>query len=96
MAVLTTKKQNFVNRLAAANLLLLQTIDALAILKAEWDANAYATGANPSSNNITDADLSDTLFNYMTASQLNSVIGAHVSISATVASNRGYLEAVRG
>lgn len=92
---LSTKKTNFLTRLTAANQTLLDTMEKIAALKAEWDANAYATGASPSGNNITDAEVQSG-FPYMTAAQLNSLIGAHVSVADAVASNRGYLEAARG
>lgn len=94
MADLTAKKASFVARLLQRNTALLETIDALANLKAEWDADAYATGAQPTANNVLDADLA-TVAPHLTAAQLNALIGAHVSVAASVAANRGYLEAAR-
>jgi hypothetical protein len=92
--VLTSKQTGFINRYTQQIQTLIGCIDALAQLKSEWDANAYATGATPVTNNITDAVIQSTAA-YATASQLNQVIGAVESIRTTVAANRGYLEAMR-
>lgn len=95
---ISSKQLNFVSRLVAANQALIAAADTLAALKAEWDGDAYATGASPTGNNITDALLNGGTpppFPYLTATILNNLIGAHVSIAATVAANRGYLEAAR-
>jgi hypothetical protein len=92
--VLTSKQVGFVNRHVQYVQMLISCIDTLANLKAEWDANAYATGAVPLTNNITDVVIQGTA-PYATAQQLNQVIGAVESIRATVAANRGYLEAMR-
>lgn len=91
---LTTKQSGFVNRHNAAVASLLSLMDQLRALKAEWDANAYATGANPTTNNITDAVVQGTA-PYMDAAKLNQAIGAVVTIGGTVDANRGYLEALR-
>lgn len=92
--VLTGKQQGFCTRYIQQVADLLHTIDTLADLKAEWDANAYATGASPAGNNITDAVIQGVAA-YATAAQLNSAVGAIESIRTTVAANRGYLEAMR-
>jgi hypothetical protein len=93
--VLTSKQINFAGRYVQAVGSLINAIDALKVLKDEWDANAYATGANPAGNNLTDAILQANGFAYLTASQVNSAVGAVESIKTTVAANRGYLEALR-
>lgn len=72
----------------------LNASDNLTMLVAEWNANAYATGANPAGNNIADSDLVGDLA-YISATQLNALIGAIVTVTGSVASNRGYLEAGR-
>lgn len=72
----------------------LNASDNLTMLVAEWNANAYATGANPAGNNIADSDLTGDLA-YISATQLNALIGAIVTVTGSVASNRGYLEAGR-
>ena len=92
---LQSKQLNFLTRLNNANLTLIQTVETLAALKAEWDANAYATGASPSGNNLTDV-IVQAGFPYETALIINQLIGAHVAIKVTVDANRGYLEAARG
>ena len=62
-------------------------------------ATAYAKGAVPIENNITDEVLSgDPLIQdvaYMTADLLNRAEGAVVTVNAAVEANRGYLEAMR-
>lgn len=92
--VLTSKQVNFINRYIQQVATLIGCIDALAALKSEWDADAYATGATPVGNNITDVIIQGTA-PYATAQQLNQVVGAVESIRTTVAANRGYLEAMR-
>jgi hypothetical protein len=95
MADLSQKKGTFIRRYVAAMEAFLAGSDLLSNLKAEWDANAYATGASPPENNITDADFT-TVAPWITALQLNEAIGATVTIGNTVTSNRGYLEPIRG
>lgn len=90
---LTAKKNNYVARLVAENATFLDSLNRLAALKAEWDADAYATGAQPASNNIADADLAN--YPHLTALIVNQLIGAHVAVKATADANRGYLEAAR-
>jgi hypothetical protein len=91
---LTAKQTGFINRQIAAVCALLAAMDELQSLKSEWDANAYATGANPPENNITD-EIVTIAAPHMDALILNELIGAVVAIGDTVSSNRGYLEAVR-
>jgi hypothetical protein len=92
--VLDTKKDNFTRRWAHAITVLLSNVEDLTALKEEWDANAYATGAEPLSNNITDLDLAR-VAPWIDALLLNDSIGAAVSVLAIVDDNRGYLEAIR-
>lgn len=93
-ADLTPKQTNFVARYRAAVVDMLKTGDTLDDLKAEWDANAYATGATPTANNITDAVML-AVAPYATAAQLNAAIAAVEALKSTFAAGRGYLEALR-
>lgn len=93
--VLTSKQVGFAGRYAVAIQGLISVIDGLTLLKAEWDANAYATGASPAGNNLTDAILQGNGFAYLTALQVNQAVGAVETIRTAVAANRGYLEALR-
>jgi hypothetical protein len=96
MADLGTKKASFISRQVTDALAAVDALDKACTLdKAQWDACAYATGATPAGNNITDADLAAAGFGYMTALQLNQLIGALAAIKATLDQNRGYLEAAR-
>lgn len=96
---LTPKQLNFVRNFASAVRDLLDANDNLVSLVAQWNGNSYATNAVPTSNNITDTVLSgNSLIQdvaYITATQLNQSEGAVVTVLASVASNRGYLEAMR-
>jgi hypothetical protein len=94
MADLAQKKSSFIRRYVAAVESFIGEIDGLANLKTEWDADAYATGASPAGNNLTDADFTATA-PWIDAAQMNQTIAAVESIRATVATNRGYLEAIR-
>jgi hypothetical protein len=91
---LSSKQVGFVNRYKQAVVNLLSDLDALSLLYAEWNADAYATGASPAGNNITDSIVQQSM-PYATAFELNQAVGAVVAIETTVASNRGYLEALR-
>ena len=93
-ADLTQKKSTFIRRYVDAINTFMNQVNDLDGLKAEWDANAYATGASPPENNITDADCA-AVAPWIDALKLNQAIGAQVSVGDTVNSNRGYLEAVR-
>lgn len=99
---IATKKLNFMSRLVLAKGDFLATLATLESIKEEWDANAYADGASPAGNNITDSDLQDPPasggsppFPYLSATQVNQLIGAYEAIKTTIAANRGYLEAAR-
>lgn len=99
---ITTKQQNFVTNLAAAVTALLEANGDLVELcgsqsESQWNANAYATGASPAANNITDALLNGTPNNlqYISAAGLNAAVGAVVAVQATISANIGYLEALR-
>jgi hypothetical protein len=95
MAVdLTPKQTGFVSRYRDTTTDFLRLADKLANLKSEWDANAFATGASPAGNNITDTTV-QAAAPAATALQLNQAIGAVESIRTTIAANRGYLEALR-
>jgi hypothetical protein len=95
MADLAQKKAAFIRRYVIGVQNLLAASDEVSNLNAEWNANAYATGATPSGNNITDMDLAVTA-PWITAAQLNEAEGATVAVGDTVATQRGYLEAIRG
>lgn len=95
-AVITSKQINYVHRLTVSLMQFLNASDNLTLLLSEWSANAYATGAQPTANNITDANnvlVGD--LGYISTAQLNSLIGAITTVTGSVASNRGYLEAGR-
>ncbi len=94
MADLAQKKASYTRRYVAAIEAFLVNFDGLAALDTEWHANAYATGAQPLENNITDADLA-AVAPWLTALQLNQAVGAVTAIAGTVEQQRGYLEAVR-
>jgi hypothetical protein len=90
----TPKQQTFLNTWVTQLLQFLNDADELGVLNNEWTANAFATGANPTSNNITDAVVQGP-YPAATALVLNEAVGAVVAIQATIAANRGYLEAMR-
>jgi hypothetical protein len=94
MADLTQKKTAWISRYVNAIDLFIKQVEVLDSMKEEWDANAYATGASPPGNNITDADCL-LIAPWITAVQLNQSIGAQVTVGNTITSNRGYLEAIR-
>lgn len=92
MAVSFTAKQtNFVQRYAAAVQALLSVVDQLSLMDAEFSNDTYGTGG---ANQITDIVVQAVL-PATTAAQFNSAEGAVVTILATVASNRGFLEVMR-
>jgi hypothetical protein len=95
MADLAQKKSAFIRRYVTGVQALLAASEELTNLNKEWDANAYATGATPAGNNITDMDLA-TVAPWITALQLNEAEGATVAVGDTVTTQRGYLEAIRG
>jgi hypothetical protein len=95
MADLGLKKGSFIRRYVTAIEGLLAASELLSTINGEWDANAYATGASPPENNITDADLA-AVAPWVTALQLNEAEGATVAVGNTVTAQRGYLEAIRG
>ena len=96
---LVPKQLNFVGQFTAMTVQLLNDNDVLLGLFSNWLGNAYATGADPIENNITDEVLAGAGLNqqyaYMTASQLNQAIGAVKSVTDAIETNRGYLEAMR-
>jgi hypothetical protein len=94
MADLTQKKSSFIRRYVLAIEGLLAASELVSAMNGEWGANAYATGASPPENNITDADLA-AVAPWITALQLNEAEGATVAIGNTVTAQRGYLEAIR-
>ena len=95
--IIDSKCQNFVQRYSGAVVQLMNTLQALTSLKAEWDANGYATGAaavGGTTWNITDAQV-QTVLPAATAAMLNSAVGAVASIETTYNSNVGYLTVLR-
>ena len=94
MADLAQKKGSFTRRYVAAIEAFLTNFEDLTALATEWDANAYATGADPTGNNITDDDLA-LVAPWLTALQLNQAVGAIDAVGVTVDEQRGYIEAVR-
>jgi len=94
MADLAQKKSAFIRRYIDAVDVFVNQVNLLAGLKEEWDANAYATGASPAENNITDADCA-TIAPWTDALALNEAVGALVATSDTFNAQRGYIEAIR-
>lgn len=94
MADTAQKRAGFIRRYVAAVENFLDSVNTLSNLKIEWDANAYADGANPTANNIIDTDLTATA-PWITVLQINQGIGAVEAIRTTIATNRGYLESLR-
>ncbi len=96
---LAPKQLNFCRAFATAVVALLDANDNLTALVNDWNANAFATGASPTGNNITDTVISgNSLIQdvaYITAADLNTAEGAVVAVQTTVAAQRGYLEAMR-
>jgi hypothetical protein len=90
----TAKQQNFISALTNAIIALQTANDACGQVAMEWNAMAYATGASPTGNNITDA-VANQIRPSLNASIINSAIGAIAAVQATVAANAGYLEAMR-
>jgi hypothetical protein len=91
--VIDTKAQGFVQRYSGAVQDFINIVNRLADLKAEWDAQGYATGApaiQATSFNITDAQVQAVL-PAATASMLNNAVGAVEAIRTTVSQNTGYL-----
>jgi hypothetical protein len=90
---ITAKQTNFVTRYSAAAGLLLDAVSRLGDLKAEWDAQGYATGApaiQGTDFSIPDAQVQAAL-PAATAAMLNSAVGAVEAVRTAVASNTGYL-----
>jgi hypothetical protein len=94
VADLAQKHANFIRRYVTAVENFLAASELLSSMKGEWDANAYATGADPAGNNITDAEMAIAA-PWATALQLNQAVGAAEAIGGTVTTQRGYLEALR-
>ena len=94
---ITQKQENFVARYQAAVVQLMNTMNVLADLKAEWDANGYATGAAAVDGvnfNIGDVQVQAAI-PAATAAMLNSAVGAVAAIETTYQSNLGYLVVLR-
>lgn len=91
---LTIKQQNYINYLTSAYSQLSSAMQIVDEAISQWNAMAYASGASPSGNNITD-DVAGALRPSLNAGILNSAIGALVSVQTVVNSNSGYLEALR-
>jgi hypothetical protein len=87
----TAKQQNWIQRFSARVVDLLAANDALVALEAEFSVETYGTGG---ANALTDATVQGQL-PAATAQLIWSSEGAVVSITNTIASNRGYLEPVR-
>lgn len=92
--VLDSKIANFINTLTNAVISLESMNDTLSDVMTQWNAMAYATGANPSSNNITDAQAQEVRPS-INAQLINSAIGAIAAVQSAIAANAGYLEAMR-
>lgn len=94
MTDLTSKQADMITAITDAVLLLLNADAAATLVATEWSAMAYATGASPSGNNITDS-VAEAARPSLNALILNQSMGALASVQATIAANRGYLEAIR-
>ena len=94
---ITQTQANFVARYQSAISALMNAMNALDDLKAEWDAHGYATGAaavGGTNWNIGDVQVQAAIPG-ATAAMLNSAVGAVVSINTTYQSNLGYLIVLR-
>lgn len=87
----TAKQTGFVTRYQPLVVQLMQVADALTVLNAEFTAETYGTGG---ANAIPDVVV-QTVLPAATAAQFASAEGAVVTILGTIATNRGYLEALR-
>jgi hypothetical protein len=85
------KQTAFVAKYAGMVQGFLTLVDECTLYNAEFTNDAYGTGG---ANAITDAIVQDIL-PASTAAQFNSGEGAMVTILATIATNRGYLEVFR-
>lgn len=94
MTDFTLKEQNFINAYTTAVTNILNANISLTNIVSQWNAMAYATGASPSGNNITDATAASVRPS-LNALILNQAMGAIASVQATIAANLGYLEAIR-
>ena len=93
--IVDSKCEAFVSAYAGALIRLLQDVNTLTNLNAEWTATGYATGApnvDGTNFNITDAQVQAVL-PAATAAMLNSAVGAVASVISTFNSNIGYLAA---
>ena len=94
MVDLTLKSENFITAFTNAVLQLQATNIELTDIFNQWNAMAYATGANPTSNNITDT-IAQAVRPSLDALILNQAMGAIAAVQTTLAANEGYLEAMR-
>jgi hypothetical protein len=86
-----TKQTGFVQRYAAAVQALLNDIDQLTLLDAEFTNDAYGSGG---ANALTDVIVEGVL-PAASALTFDEAEGAVVAVLATVSANRGYLEIMR-
>jgi len=91
------KAQNFVQRYSNAVVQLLNDVNVLSSLKAEWDAQGFAQGAAPVQGvdwNITDEQVQGVL-PACNAAMLNTAVGAVETVRNTVRDNAGYLTVLK-
>lgn len=86
-----TKQTGFAQRYVNAVQAILNDVDQLTLLNAEFTTDTYGSGG---ANQLTDA-IVQTVLPALTAVLFDEAEGAIVNILATVASNRGYLEIMR-
>lgn len=92
-ADITTKQSSFAGRYCDAVSSLIMAIDHLVQLKAEYDGNGYAPdGTSP--YKLTDAVV-QARAPHVTAAQINQAVAGIQAIQGIIATNRGYLEALR-
>jgi len=93
MQDISKKQADFARRYSDAVVAMLDSVATLADLKAEWDANGYATGSQPVGG--TDWTIGDdavqSVLPACTAAMLNSAVGAVESVRDAVTANEGYL-----
>lgn len=85
------KQTNFAQRYVNAVQAILNDVDQLTLLNAEFTNDTYGSGG---ANAMTDS-IVQTVLPALTAALFDEAEGAIVNILATVATNRGYLEIMR-
>ncbi len=94
----STKQKNFVSRLIAANVAMLDAINTAVEVSGEYTTDAFDGSdlQNRPEYQITDAFLAGVdAFKHLNALKLNQLVGGINALKATRDANAGYLEAAR-